>query len=227
MKKSLAFALFFLTTVLFAQQVDYSLKCPYGRALSYDRLTSPKTLEDLIVGYPADWVSDYQSTSISVGQTGNARSAIGANMNLTAAQRSLLNTASVGDRLTVRVEYLKTNAATQAKQLDKLEFVFTIVPEVAAANASGDKDLKEYFSRVLKQLPAYDDKITKIATLSFTVDEGGAVTGASVSSSSGDAKVDGLLLNAVRSMPKWNPGQDRKGKRYRQEFLFEVVNAGC
>ena len=79
----------------------------------------------------------------------------------------------------------------------------------------------------MKQLPKYDDKVSTIASLSFIVDEDGKVTGASVAASSGDAKIDGLLLNAVRSMPKWNPGHDRKGKRYRQAFLFEVVNAGC
>lgn len=250
MKTSIALFFLLVSAAGFSQPISFSIQSPYGKPMPVGQLTGSSQLSQLVAGYPSGWIREYRATQITVEHDGKQQVADGQDERLAVGQQTLLKTARVGDKITLRIEYRKENPVTFKLQDDVLAYSYTVVPDVAAglpmalvvpasstpttmiangkvSEATLTSSLRKYFMERLKGLPDYGDEFKEIATLSFLVDEKGMVSEVKVKGSSGDANIDKQLVEALRTMPAWSPGSDKKGNRFRQQFVLEVRNAGC
>ncbi|MFM7195870.1 MAG: energy transducer TonB [Bacteroidota bacterium] len=243
--------LFLATSIVgYSQRIDFSIQSPNGKPMPVSQLSASTQLSQLVTGYPASWIREYRSTRITVERSGSQLKADGKDERLSADQQALLKTATVGDKVMMRIEFRKENPVTSKLQDDVLEYVYTVVPEVPAglptvlfsqipstpsaiiangrvSNEVISSSLRKYCMERLSGLPDYGDEFKAIASLSFLIDEKGGVSQIRVNGSSGNPRIDKQLIEALRTMPAWSPGTDKRGNRIRQEFVLQVSNSGC
>jgi TonB family protein len=104
----------------------------------------------------------------------------------------------------------------------------TVIPEVEAQYMGGSEQQKLYFQEnVIKKIPKSSTEKSPKGVVVFTINEEGAITNALIKTSTGDAKTDELLLDAVNKMPQWKPAENSKGVKVKQDFEFSIGNEGC
>lgn len=207
----------------------------FGKALSHEKLSHPKTLEEIIPYYPKNWIQGYRGTTVTIVSKGITKSAEGKSEMLSPNQIKMLEAAAVGDQITFQIRYQSLNSVTEALQNDVLDLRYTVVADEEAQPAQGTEFLKTYFeNQAFKKITA--SKTSAIintgapflgATVTFVVDETGRVTATSLKQSSGNKEADQLLLETLQRMPAWKPAQNRDGKSFSQQFTLTVINAGC
>jgi TonB family protein len=60
----------------------------------------------------------------------------------------------------------------------------------------------------------------------FTINELGLVENPEISMTSGDAKIDKMLIKVLKKMPKWKPAQTAQGQKVKQKFEFSMSLIG-
>jgi TonB family protein len=79
---------------------------------------------------------------------------------------------------------------------------------------------------VIEKMPPVSKEFQQGKVL-FTVSEAGEIVNTKISKTSGDAKTDKLMIEAINKMPKWKPAENAKGIKVAQEFEFGVGRGGC
>ena len=109
-------------------------------------------------------------------------------------------------------------------RVNKPELFITVVPEIEAEYIGGYQELIKYLKvNVIDKIS--EPSVTAIrfqppfqsAKVIFTVNEEGKIVNATISKTSGDAKTDKILPDAINKMPKWKPANE-KGIKVKQEF---------
>lgn len=111
-----------------------------------------------------------------------------------------------------------------------IHYDVTVVPEVEAEYMTGTKELTEYLKKnAIDKISEATAKLLQPTIVSFTVNEDGKITDATVSKSSGDAATDKLLLKTINKMPNWKPAETTDGTKVKQTFEFSVNgnSKGC
>lgn len=218
---------FFLTTG-FSQNVIFSIKTPYSHRVSSGLLHKVKTLSDINEGYPSSWIQDYISVGVSIRRNGQVFHETGLNDTLTEAQKKILLIAELNSVIFLDVKYLYKNPVSDTKEIKHMQLEIAVVPEIEAKYPGSADALKEYvLKHVIHKIPEneFDKKQTALAR--FIVNESGKITEVKMHKSSGNPKIDKLLLKAIQNMPKWRPAEQFNGTKVNQEFEFSVSNAGC
>ena len=129
--------------------------------------------------------------------------------------------------ITINVKYNYKDPLTNIIENNNMHISLTIVPEIQAEYVGGHqqliKYLKEKSSGIIPEKTA--NKIN--LAIRFTINEGGEISNAKISGTSGDSKTDKLLIEVISKMPKWKPAEDSKGIKVKQEFEFRIGNTGC
>ena len=109
-----------------------------------------------------------------------------------------------------------------------MHYSVTLTPEVEATYIVGYKELAKYIrENAIDKISEADAKKLAWATVKFTVNEEGKSTNPQLKKSSGNSKIDKLLLDVIHKMPKWTPAQNLKGTKVKQEFVLGLGNNGC
>lgn len=96
-----------------------------------------------------------------------------------------------------------------------------------AAFIGGYDELVSYLKENILEEIAPGIGWLKPPTLTFTVNEHGETEDVELVETSGNADLDGVLLQLITDMPSWEPAIDAKGSSMKQAFEFKVVQGGC
>jgi TonB family protein len=222
--------LFLIAVAGNAQGLSYEVHGTYQRPVKKEKLSSAETLSDLVNGYPSSWIrnNDYISTEITATNNGMVNKAAGSNETLNREQRDLLATADLGTDVILDVAYRFKNAAIDHIDVHNMLVTQTVVPEMEAEFIGGQEQLKAYLKKsAIDKISEADSKTMKPAKVEFIINEKGEVANATVSTSSGNDKIDKILLKTIQKMPKWKPAQISNGTLVKQDFEFSVGVPGC
>ncbi len=205
----------------FAQDMKFELNSKLINPIKKEKLDEAKVMGDIIPGYPTNWIEGYVSVNISGTCDGKMISAKGTNEKLTAEQKNILNTADLGTNISVNIEYKTKNAISNAIELSTMHYRTTYAPDVQAEYVSGKEQMTDYLKEnIITKVPEAINKQMTRAIVKFTVNESGEINNAEIGKTSGDAKTDKLLLEAINNMPKWKPAQNSNGTKVKQDFEF-------
>lgn len=212
----------------FSQDLSYEIRGTYSHPVKKEKLNGAKSMSDIIPGYPTSWITDYISTEISTTCNGKTTKAMGTNDILSTEQISILNTVDPGTDITIDITYKSKNAVTGQIEINRMHFSATVVPEIEAEYLGGYQEMTQYLKEnAINKISQTNKKEFQPAVVRFTVNEKGEISNAQVSKTSGNQKIDRLLLDAINNMPKWRAAQNSKGINVKQEFEFSVGNVGC
>ncbi|MBC7865839.1 MAG: energy transducer TonB [Bacteroidia bacterium] len=180
-------------------------------------------------------IVEYVSVEISTFSNGKKKfTGLSSNENLTPEQKNILNTAEPGTDIYIKIRFRHKNQAMNTIGADNKiiegELSVTIVPEQEAEFPGGFKQFSKYITENIFNKVSGKENSEKItwAAVSFTINEEGRVVDAKVSGTSGDLKIDQLIiLEAINKMPKWKPAQNSKGEKVKEEFSIPFGNGGC
>jgi TonB family protein len=222
----LLLSLLFITG--FSQNLSYAVHSTYSHPVEKEKLNGAKSMSDIIPDYPASWMTDYISAEILTTINGKAAKAMSTNDMLTAEQINILHTVDLGSDIVVNITYKSKNATTDNIEINSMHFSVTVVPEIEAEYIGGNVEMTKYLKEnAINKIPEAIVKDLQQAVVKFTINEKGEIANARLSKTSGDKKIDRLLLDAIKSMPQWRPAQNSKGIKVKQEFEFSVGNIGC
>ena len=212
----------------FSQDLAFDIRGTYEKPITIEKLQRAKTIADINPGYPSSWISNYISVEISATNKGEVRKATGVDAQLTDAQLSLIKMADIGTDIIVNVQYYPKDLLNN-EAIKKINFAYTLVPKTEAKYLGGHQLLKQYLKeKAIDKIPENIAKELQIAIVSFSISKEGQITDAQISKTSGDEGVDQLLLEVIRTMPRWKPAEGANGIKIKQKFEFSVGNLlGC
>lgn len=211
-----------------AQQVAVDVHRAYGKPVRLEQLTDAKTMDDVIAYFPHDWVEQYVKTTVSLDQSGKIQTAEGKSDRFSAGQVKLLSTAGIGDRITVSVDYRRSNPINGKPEVQGLSYAFTVVPDQEAEYTLPEVLFKKQFTVPLASImPEPKEGEAAIAKVRFVVLENGQIANVALEQSCGSPNSDKFIVEKLKSMVKWKPAQNKDGRTFRQEFVLVVNNAGC
>jgi len=212
-----------------AQEIEirYEVRGNYKRTILKENLLNVKTMKDINPGYPSSWISGYASVELlTTSMSGKVLKASSSNDTLNQQQIDLLQKAGAGTLISVAIKYLPEGQT----DFRDMNFSYTLVPSVEASFPNGYDQLKAYLktNAIDKLKGKVDPKDLELVTVTFNVNENGAIEHAEIEVSSDDEKIDQLLLEVVNQMPNWNPAIDSNGDKVTQRFMLQVgYMAGC
>jgi len=229
MKKIIITALLSMLIITgFAQDLSYGIHGKYTHPVKKEVLNNAATMSDIIPYYPVHWITGYVSVEISATRDGKEIMAAGANDTLTKEQKNILNEVDLGTELVINIKFKSKNSVTGNIYVDDMNYSATAVPETEAEYSSGNQQMTQYLKEnAIDKIPEISSEQIQGVIVAFTVDEEGEIANAQISRTSGDPKIDKLLVKAINNMPKWRPAEDSKGIRVKQDFEFRVGTTGC
>lgn len=211
-----------------SNDLSYDIRGTYSHPIKKVKLNEAKVLSDLISGYPANWISNYVSVEILATCAGKSMKSISANDVLTNEQKNILKTVDLGTDIIINSKYKIKNPVTNLIEDSKMTFSAMAVPDVEAEYVGGKEQLiKTIKENVTKRISESTLKKLQPVVIRFTVNEGGEIGSAIVTKTSGDLKIDKVLLEVINKMQNWKPAQNTNGIKVKQEFIFGVGNMGC
>ncbi len=230
MKKSYITSLLLLLCLTSFSQVannpqnwDYEVRGKHNSSIKIDKLKEAKTMSDIMANYPVLWINSYKSVELSVTCNGKTIKTYSENEVLTEEQMSLLAKADLSTAIVININYTCKNAVTDNIESSKMHYVTTVVPEVEAEYLSGAEELKLYIKANAIDVITLDNPQQMMrALVKFNVNEEGEVSDVIISKTSGDEKIDKLLLEAVSKMPRWKPATNANGTKVKQGFELSL-----
>lgn len=225
----------------FAQdnELSYELRGKYSRPLKKEQLAGVSFVHDMIVAYPANWISSYVSVEIEATCNGKSQKAMGKNDALSPEQKNILSRTDLGSDVVIKVKYIYNDPVTHAIENNVMRVSFTIVPEIEAGYQGGRAQLTKYLkTKGIQNMPGSSFNpnligprlLPQYTAVRFTINPAGQVEQARIFHASLDPKRDLLLLDAIRQMPKWKPAENSKGEKVKQDFELLLGNGfgdGC
>jgi TonB family protein len=207
---------------------------PYNDRSQFDKQVI--TIYPQAYMFPQDnynYLFNYVAVEISAICDGKVITSVSKNDTLTAAQKDILNTADLGNDISIKIKFNYKNGAIDSHgttcKINEGEYSVTVIPQTEAEYPGGFKQFTQYFTKnVFNKMPEQPntEKIQQ-AVLKFTIDEEGQIVNARISKTSTDPKIDGIILEATNKMPRWVPAQNAKGLKIKQEFSIPFGGGGC
>lgn len=228
---TLGLSFFFLNSF---SQTFFSYEHAGGRAaiVKKEALRAAKLLADVVPNYENALYHrffDYVSVEIK-DQAAEAMAATSKSDTLTALQKDVLNSADPNTVIVIKISYrLKPAFANGSDKIEQIEYVVSPTPDKEAEYPGGSLQMTEYLKQhVIDQIPGASPivNLPRVAII-FSVDEQGQIVDTQIYRTSADPKVDQLVLDAFKSMPKWKPAENAKGTAIRQKFVLSLGSGGC
>lgn len=223
-KQFLLFVLCMSLGKLSAQDLKFDVHTTYLRSIDKESLIVAKEISDICPGYATRWIKDIQSIELTSTTNGKLSKANGLSTVFTEEQKNLISNAEIGTELVIDVNYNYLNPATEIPSLNTMHYTVSVIPEVEAEYVGGYADLYEYLrEKAIKKIKTQD---LQAARIRFEINESGMVSNVKVFSTSGDQKVDKILVNALQKMPNWKAAIGKNGKKVKQEFELSLGALG-
>lgn len=183
---------------------------------------------DLNLYFRPSWIRTYLSVEVSASCKGKIRKAVSKNEAFTQEQKDIMNMADAGTGISVQIQYIPENTLTH-NDIKDLNFTFSVDPEIEAKYSGGQQKMNQYLmEHAISKIPAGSFKNYDLTAIKFTINEAGEIINAhvfeSVYQSYKNEKINKLLLEAVRSMPCWEPAKYSNGIKVKQDFVLTVGN---
>lgn len=221
----------------YSRELGFYVGPKYDRTVNKEMLNQATVVNELVDGYPSNWISEYVSVSIKATCNGKLLEATNTNEKLSKEQKNILKSADLGSEIIVKVIYKyddweasNNSTINLNNNVQSISFKMTITPEteVAASFVGGEELLNTYLmENAIHKISGATARKIKTSQVTFTVNESGKIENAQLSKTSNDAATDKLLVDVITNMPNWNPAKNSKGKAVKQEFKFSVLNYGC
>ena len=193
----------------------------HSRSISAEALNKAATLKDLIEFYPANWIAAYNTVLITVIENGEEKTFTSKNEKLTAKQMALLAKAKLGSNIQIIVNFKAKNAITGELSDEQLDIGLTVGPyknaELTGGKKTFIKDLEYFFTT---NNIAGNYMIDDLLRINFTVTKNGTVKKTSIVNSSGDSKLDYILLEMLQKNWTWHPAESENGVKIPCELQF-------
>lgn len=229
-KSDLQFLVLLLLTPFIAisqEEHEFDLSCQIDRvfaplSISHETFKTAKHIEDLNRTYKNSWIREFLSVEITAEKNGKQVTAKSKDDVLTQEQIELMKMADAGSGISVHIKYIPENTLKQ-NDPKEINFTFTVDPENPATYPGGKKALRQYLDdQVVGHISPDQFNRNHLTAVKFTVDEEGHIVDSKVFESSGDEKLDALLLNAIKNMPNWTPAEFNDGTKVKQEYALSV-----
>ncbi len=178
--------------------------------------------------YNDNTLVDYVMVEISTIHNGRVFSSKSSSDKLTNQQKLLLNMADLGSYVRIKIKFKYKIASTDIDKIVEGNLAVEVIPETEAAFPGGIESRVAYFEKnVTNKLSGANDleKMSR-AKVAFTVNEEGEIQNVRLMQTTTDERIDKLLIDAYRKMPRWLPAKDAKGKKVKQTFGIPF-GAGC
>ncbi len=219
------FSIFFVLIVN-AQDTRFDLHPMYRHGIKLEKLHAATSISDIIEGYPKNWLTNFISVDISFKQNNNVKY-ISSTEILSKQQLEAIKKATLGSELELHVLYHKKNPVTEFLDVNILDYSFMVIPEKEAFYIGGIKALREYLNVQTKTTFIFDKtKVKNPGIVNFRINEVGDIIDVLLESSTSDATIDALLLEAVKQQPKWTPALNIDGKPVKQGFKIVMSPLG-
>ena len=206
----------------YAQDLNYEIRGQYERPLQKAAVQKATMLDDIITGYPKNWISEYVSVEVTTSQDGTSTKTFSNNNILTAEQTEMLKRVVLGTVVNITIHYKYKNSVTNQLDPRKLDFAATIIPQTEAYFDGGHPVLKAYLKEnAIDKMVAAGCKFLKNGMVRFTVKENGTIDNVKVHMSSEDAFADKTIEDVIKNMPSWVPATS-DGVAVKQDFEFVV-----
>lgn len=211
------------------RKVDPPLALTQQQVVEAQRLADLNNeAKELDLYFKPSWIRSYVSVEIVATNQGKQRKEVGKNDILTRVQKEIIQNADAGTPIAVHIQYLPENTLSH-NDVKTLDFEVNVKPLRDARYAGGDQKLKDYLaSNAIDKIPEGSFLPADFAAVQFTINESGKVVDAHVFESGFQLhphdKVNGILLEAVRQMPSWEPAEFCKGTTISQNYVFVVGN---
>lgn len=207
--------------------MNYGVRGRYDRPVKKEEATNAKLLRDLIFGYPVNWITNYVSVELTAPKGDKLIRTLSTNEKLTPEQKDLLKSIDIGSNIAIHVKYTYNHPLTHAIENYEINTSVTVVPDKEAEYHGGYENLKKYlYENCISKVSATISQRYQRGTVVFTLNENGEPTGTRIAKSSGDVKMDKLLLDAINKMPKWSPAENANGEKVNQDFEFTLNENG-
>ena len=179
--------------------------------------------------YNYNTLVDFVLVTISTSNKGKKITAQSTSDKLTIEQKQILDAADLGTDIEVEVafKYKIGVTNTDINKVVKGSLTVVALPYHEAEFSSKEtfsSYLTEQVRSIIKQTGT-DEKVRQ-TIVTFTIDEKGRVVDERIARTSTDAKVDGLLLDVIRTMPRWKPAINGKGIKVKQQFKIPFGGEG-
>ena len=217
-----------------SKEVNFGVHKKENMAVSKEKLSSAKSLADFILGYPINWIKNYESVTITAINKGIEKTISGNSLKLNKEQRKLLQNADWASSIAVKVKYIAENEITKEKETREMNVSMSIIPTEPAAFVGGNNSLLTYFKEKsigqidiskIDSIEIQQQSLVKIpgfVEVLFTINEFGKAESVKLIISSNIEETDKFILEMVKQMPNWKPAKDRKGNKVKQQFELSV-----
>lgn len=207
----------------------FEVNATHHRAVSAKSLHSARTMSDFCVGFPKNWITQYVSTELVITNGTKTERTFGKNDSLTSQQQQVLKTAMLDSEIEVIIRYMAENPVSHVTSVRTMQMAMTVTPEKDARFGEGYPQLSSYLKEnVVKKITPADSASFQDVKVLFTVAEDGSVADIRLLDTSGKPESDKLIVETLRTMPKWNPAKDDQGKAVKQSFQFTITTKrGC
>jgi len=230
-KKNLELGFSEIITEQIEQRLFFNIQGRYNGTITKSNLYGSELFKHFISGYPSEWVSNYISVEIIINKGTEKFTTYSLNDTLTLEQKALINTLDFNDNLTIKVKYNYQNAVTseiEPREMDDISLI--VVTEFEALPMYGYELLIQYLEEnSFDKIPVSIQNEIDQLTIHFNVSEKGVVNSVRLHQSSGNEKVDKLIIELTNSIQNWRPAEDNKGNKVSQDFELNLRNFshGC
>jgi hypothetical protein len=211
--------------------LNFELRGNYKRGVKKENLLKVNRICDVIEGFPVNWINDYLSIEIEVICNGKKLNAINKTDVLNKEQLNLLNSADLNSNIKIKVDYKYIDFCTKEVELNTMNVLLTVVPEVEAEFIGGVEQQTNFITEhIIDKISHSIPKELKQIKVLLTIDERGEIANLSIDKTSGDSNFDKQLMEELKKFPKWKPAENNKGEKVKQiwEFiLFLKSSQGC
>ena len=209
-----------------AQNLSFEVRGIYEQSITKSKLEIAQSLSDINPGYPSSWIDKYSGVEIKLTDKEGIRSAQSQNDTLSSKQLHLLRNAGIGSSIDVKVQYHK-DYNNSAKR--EIRFGYTIVPEAEAKFPGGYEKLSAYITdKLLEKIREMNISAIELASAAFTISKSGKISQVHISRTSGNDKVDHIMMEAIEGMQDWIPPRNSNGEAVEQEIELRIgTKIGC
>ena len=197
------------------------------RTTTLSALEQAAKISDINPNHGSSWISSYESVEVAIKSDHETKESIGTSEKFSAEQKLLLNKASLNDEIIISVTYLPKNALNNATR--NLRYSYTIVPDQQAVFPGGQEALYAYLNeKIVGPTSNPDTEGVDLAIISFSVNDAGHITDASIQHPSNNKDFDQALLGTIKDMPQWQAAVDASGVKVTQTFQLSIgYLVGC
>jgi len=174
------------------------------RSISHKALATLEDVSDLSSFYNTSWIKSYEEISVKTFVDGEWVTKNTFDKKFSTKQLLLFDKMDITKSAFIKIKYIPENTLSQ-NDVQEINFQFSIAPHKKAGFDGGEQALDKFILNGEKLISPSEFKQDQLTIIKFTVTQKGEIGKVNILESSGDISIDKILVNYIRSSPKWQP----------------------